>query len=187
MAVMQGLKPRVSYTDLLQQPDDGRRYELYDGEVVVIPSPLPIHQFVAKNILQSLDAYAKTRGGLVLDSPLDIVFSEFDVVMPDVVYFSAARRSKISLRAPIRIGPDLAVEVLSPSTARIDRGRKREMFIRYRVPEYWIVDPATETVEVYTLADDEYRLALRAGRPDEICSVALPDFRMPAASIFTYL
>lgn len=82
---MEVVRPRVSYADLERTPEDGRRYELYDGEVFVVPSPLPIHQMVVQAILQLLDRYTTTHGGLVLVAPLDIVLTEFDVVQPDLV------------------------------------------------------------------------------------------------------
>lgn len=118
------MKPRVGYTDLLHQPEDGRRYEIYDGEVFVVPSPLPLHQVVALNVVRLLDDYATSQGGIAIAAPLDIVFSEFNVVQPDVVFFSAGRRHLVKLREAIRDRPDLVVEILSPSTEASDRGRK---------------------------------------------------------------
>jgi Uma2 family endonuclease len=88
-----------------------------------------------------LDAYASSHGGLAVQSPVDIVFSEHDVLQPDVAYFSAPRAAALHLRRPVRIAPDLVVEVRSPSTESTDRGRKVQTFERFGVPEYWIVDP----------------------------------------------
>lgn len=107
---------------------------------------------VAHNLANILLSYTKHTGGLVLLSPVDIIFSEFDVVQPDVVFFKSERRPLIDLERPIRVVPDLAVEVLSRSTAARDRGRKIELFGRYCVPEYWIVDPVARTIEVFTNA-----------------------------------
>lgn len=85
MAPVPDLKPRVGYTDLQQMPEDGRRYELYDGEVTVVPSPLPIHQIVADNLIVLLRRFAERQSGVAISSPLDIVFSEYDVLQPDIV------------------------------------------------------------------------------------------------------
>ncbi len=159
MAPVEALKPRVGYTDLLRAPEDGRRYELYDGEVFVVPSPLPIHQLVVQNLVRLLEAYAAGHGGLALVSPLDIVFSEFDVLQPDVVFFRASRRHLVDLHAPTRSGPDLAVEVLSSSTAATDRGRKMQMLARYGVPEYWLVDPDSARLEILSLFEERYIVA----------------------------
>ena len=187
---MQVMKPRVSYADLERAPEDGRRYELYDGEVFVVPSPLPRHQIVADKLGQMLNAYANARGGLVLISPIDIVFSQYDVVQPDLVFFQASRRHFVQLDAPIRHAPDLAVEVLSPSTTATDRGKKMHMLERYGVQEYWIVDSIRETIEIYTLAADEarrsraYSLAQTASASHQLRSPLLSGLTFPTASIF---
>src|SRR5712691_4465344 len=121
------VRPRVSYADLQQTPEDGRRYELYDGEIFVVPAPIPRHQRVVQNLELRLLSYVQSRGGLVLTSPIDIVFSEFDVVQPDIVFFSRDRAQLVDPDRAIRDAPDLAVEVLSPSTAATDRGKKMQM------------------------------------------------------------
>lgn len=79
---MEGLKRRVSFADLQRMPDDGHRYELYDGELRVIPSPLPIHEVVKHRIREQLVRYAAVHGGQVFDAPFDIALSEYDVVQP---------------------------------------------------------------------------------------------------------
>lgn len=89
MAAMGTARARVSYADLERWPEDGRRYELYDGEVRVVPSPLPIHQFVAFRLTEVLAEFADRTGGLALNSPLDIIFSDYDVIQPDVVFRSS--------------------------------------------------------------------------------------------------
>ena len=181
---MQVVKPRVSYADLERAPEDGRRYELYDGEVFVVPSPLPRHQIVALKLGQMLDAYADAQGGLLLVSPIDIVFSQYDVVQPDLVFFQPSRRHFVQLDAPIRHAPDLAVEVLSPSTAATDRGKKMQMLARYGVPEYWIVDPIRETIEIYTLAARAYSLAQTASASHPLRSPLLSGLTFPTVGIF---
>jgi Uma2 family endonuclease len=169
-------RPRVSFADLQQAPEDGRRYELYDGEVYVVPAPIPLHQIAVHRFADLLRTYAHANGGLVFLSPIDIVFSEFDVVEPDVVFFERGRESLIDLRKVIRVAPDVTVEVLSPSTARTDRGKKMQMFARYGVREYWLVDPDEPRVEVYWLADDVYALAQTASALETVRSTLLPDF-----------
>ena len=184
MAPMKLMRPRVSYADLERAPEDGRRYELYDGEVFVVPSPIPRHQIVAQNLSHLFDAYAAEGGGLAIISPIDIVFSEYDVVQPDVVFFMPSRRHLVQLDAPIRQPPDLAIEVLSPSTAATDRGKKMQMFARYRVREYWIVDPGAESIEIYTLAQGAYELVRTVIAADQVHSPLLPGLVFPASKIF---
>jgi len=178
------VRPRVRYADLERAPEDGRRYELYDGEVYVVPAPLPIHQVVQTLIQDGLRAWARERGGLILDSPIDIVFTEHDVLQPDVVLFGASRAHLVDLHRPIRHAPDLCVEVLSPSTAVVDRGRKMQAYARFGVPEYWIADPAARAIEVYRLADGAYRLEQVASGEGALVSPTLEGLALRPASVF---
>lgn len=184
MAPMELQRRRVSYDDLAQMPEDGRRYELYDGEVFVVPSPIPRHQVVGMRLWRILDDYATKTGGLAVPSPIDIVFSDYDVVQPDIVFLTAESLRSVSLDEPIRRSPDLAVEVLSPSTASNDRGRKMRMFQCYGVPEYWIVDPNEEMIEVYQLAESAYELVGTFSGTDDMQSAVLPALTLVPSSVF---
>ena len=184
MAPVRVVRPRVSYTDLQQTPDDGRRYELYDGEVLVVPAPVPRHQLAAQNIVARLRVYRATHGGLVLESPIDIVFSEFDVVQPDIVFFARARAHLVKPDEAIRHPPDLAIEVLSPSTAATDRGKKMQMLAGYGVPEYWLVEPRAKTIEMYAVSDACYVLAQMASSGTIAGAQTLPELSFPTHEIF---
>lgn len=153
---------RTSFADLERMPDDGRRYELYDGEIVVVPTPLPRHQDVVFRIAKTLGAYAEVHGGKMFIAPLDIVFSEYNVLQPDVLFFQASRVHLIDLDTVTCHAPDLAVEVLAPSTRKRDRGRKMDIYLRYGVKEYWVVDPANRSIDRYELIDDGYALVQSA-------------------------
>jgi Uma2 family endonuclease len=156
MRRVEALKCRVSFADLQRMPDDGNRYELYDGELRVVPSPLLRHQVVVGRLYEALLEVCRGTGGMVVLAPFDIVLTDFDVVQPDLIYFgrTVARRMKLDEHG--RFPPDLAIEVLSPSTATIDRGRKRNLLERHRVREYWILDPYTRVLEVSTLKRGRY-------------------------------
>ena len=150
------VKPPISYADLQRMPDDGNRYELYDGELWVVPAPLLIHQIVIGRLHVALVEHVRRHGGAVFVAPLDIVFSEYNVVQPDVIYFIPESVRRLDPRQVVRFPPDAAFEVLSPSTARNDRGRKRQLMARYGVPEYWILDPLAKTVELSRLTEIGY-------------------------------
>jgi Uma2 family endonuclease len=184
MGAVERVRPRVSFADLERTPEDGRRYELYDGEVYVVPAPIPRHQRVQIRIVEWLDEYAESVGAFVVASPIDIVFSDYDVLQPDVVYFQPSRVHLIDLDRAIRHAPDLCVEILSPSTEATDRGRKLQMFARYGVPEYWIVDPANEVIEVHRLEAGSYVLVQRATGKDDVRSAVVPGASLRADSIF---
>jgi Uma2 family endonuclease len=184
MAGVSAVDPRVSFAELCQWPDDGRRYELYDGEVIVVPAPMPRHQVVALRISHLLQDYADASGGLALISPIDIAFTEHDVLQPDVVLFRPERRSQIDMMEVIRIAPDLAVEVLSRTTEARDRGRKMQMFARFGVPEYWIVDPVRNVLEIYELNERVYVLAATCGETARVDSPTLPGLSFYARRVF---
>jgi Uma2 family endonuclease len=184
MGGVERVRARVSFADLERAPEDGRRYELYDGEVYVVPAPIPRHQVVQHTVAEALRALCRQHGGFAVGSPIDIVFSEYDVLQPDVVFFRPERAHLVDLDYAIRHAPDLCVEILSPSTEATDRGRKLQMFARYRVPEYWIVDPVNETIEVHRLEGGGYVLAQCASADDEISSTVLPGATFRAGRIF---
>jgi Uma2 family endonuclease len=184
MPVVKAVDPRVSFAELCRWPDDGRRYELYDGEVIVVPAPLPRHQVVALNLAELLREYERATGGLVLISPIDIVFSEYDVLQPDLVFFRKERRHLLDMMAPTRVPPDLAVEVLSRSTEARDRGRKKQLFARFGVAEYWIVDPVGDVLEIYVLQDGTYRPAGVYARLEQVLSPTLDHLAFETSRIF---
>ena len=184
MALMQTVRPRVSYSDLASMPEDGRRYEIYDGEVFVVPAPIPFHQVVVLNLEDRLREWTRQHGGIVLVSPIDIVISEYDVVQPDLVFFARARAHLVKLDAPIRAIPDLVVEVLSPSTASTDRGKKLQLFARSGLPEYWLVDPGLRSVEINVLRSGVFALDGRHVTGERITSSAAPDFTCLVDALF---
>ena len=178
MAGVIATNPRVSFADLERWPDDGRRYELYDGEVYVVPSPLPLHQIVSARLYDVLRDYARAHGGIVLYAPLDIVLTEYDVVQPDLLLFTRDRQGLINLRKVTRHQPDLAIEILSPSTASNDRGRKLRLLARHGVREYWLVDPDEIRIEVYGLREDQFRIASTATGTEAVQSPLLPGLEL---------
>lgn len=186
MAAMTTVDPRVSFAELERWPDNCRhdRYELYDGEVIVVPAPFPRHQRVSANVEELLREYEHAMGGLMLHSPIDVVLSEYDVVQPDVVFFRKERRHLIRMTEPTRVPPDLAVEVLSRSTEARDRGRKMQLLARFGVPEYWLVDSVRNNMEIYTLAGAGYRLAGAYNEKQEVSSPTLTGLLFPACRIF---
>jgi Uma2 family endonuclease len=141
--------------DLLDLPDDGNRYEVLDGELLVTPAPSLDHQRAAFALARLLnDHLAINRVGEAIVSPADVKFSPRRLVQPDVfvIPFAGAGRKAASFVDVGRLL--LAVEILSPSTARADRVKKRRVYREEGVPEYWIVDLEARTIERSTPADD---------------------------------
>jgi Uma2 family endonuclease len=186
MRPMKAVDSRVTFAELQTWPDSprGERYELYDGEVIVVPAPFARHQRVASHIDEILTEYERQTGGIAIMSPLDIVFSEYDVLQPDLVFFRHERRHLVADWEVTRDAPDLAVEVLSRGTERRDRGRKMQTFARFGVPEYWIVDPSKNTLEIYVLQDGDYRLSSMHGDREHVTSPTLPSLSFDTDRIF---
>ena len=147
-------------------PNDGKRYEVHAGELVMTPAPGSDHQVVLMRLLRVLDRHVEAHDlGLVLPAPLDVILSEdpreTTVVEPDIVYLAVDRLPALRQRGVVG-PPTLVVEILSPGTAATDRGTKRGLYARYGVPHYWIVDLDKRVLESYVLRGSEYQPGMRA-------------------------
>ncbi|MBI3401725.1 MAG: Uma2 family endonuclease [Acidobacteria bacterium] len=186
MTPVQAAQRKVTYTDLESWPDDGRRYELYDGGVYVCPAPMPRHQIATQELFSHLRKYALLTRGLVLVSPIDIVFDEFNVLQPDIAFFQASRRHHVSLDKVTRVPPDVVVEVISPGTVKNDLGRKKATFARFGVPEYWLLDPHIERMERHSLVNGAYESTLSVAPGEDFRSDVLDGFACAVSSLFPW-
>ncbi|GAB2451354.1 Uma2 family endonuclease [Nocardioides hungaricus] len=141
----------LTAADLETMPDDGHRYELIDGALIVTPSPAVPHQRVVGNLHVLLRA-ACTDDFEVMLAPLDITVSEITVLQPDLL---VAPRSTLTGRKMVGL-PVLAVEVLSPSTRLIDLNLKKAAFERAEVASYWVVDPELSSVTAWRVEGEGY-------------------------------
>ncbi|MDQ3693878.1 MAG: Uma2 family endonuclease [Chloroflexota bacterium] len=174
-----------TYADLAEMPDDGNRYEVIGGELIVAPAPTTNHQLVVTALTSLLWHHAVGQGlGQVFTAPTDVVLSPYNVVEPDIVFVSAARARMVSAAA-ITGPPDLVIEVLSPRTRGYDLVRKKAMYATAGVPEYWIADPDRRTLLVYTLVDGEYDEVETTG--GIIRSLVVPGFELTIADGFAGL
>src|SRR5262249_4411467 len=154
-------KTLLTYSDYAALPDDLQRYELHEGELFVTPAPGTRHQGVLMALSSRLYTHVRARGlGRVFAAPTDCILSNHTVVQPDIVYVAADRHAIVSERG-IEAAPTLVVEILSPTTARVDLGRKRAIYQQYGVPWYWIVDADARTIDAFRLAASGYELTAR--------------------------
>ena len=149
----------ADYLEASRQSDERTRYELVDGALFVVPSPGRRHQEVLGTLLCTLAPAAAAHGEVLL--LVDVVLSDTDVVRPDLSFVSRERSARLT-DENVRGAPDLVVEILSPATADRDRGDKLRLYGAHDVREYWIVDPADETIAVHRR--EAGRLALAATR-----------------------
>jgi Uma2 family endonuclease len=143
-----------------------------------LPSPIPLHQMVSARLYLALADYVREHGGIVLYAPLDIVLTEYDVMQPDLVFFTRERQHLVNPRQVTRVAPDLAIEILSPGTERNDRGRKLRLLARHGVRELWLVDPEAETIEIYALQGSEFVIADVASGSTPVRSPLLPELSL---------
>jgi Uma2 family endonuclease len=165
----------LTYKDYLAMPDDGRRYEILDGEVAVSATPGTLHQRIIGNLYWVLRGHVRGRGlGEVFLAPLTVILANTTVVEPDLVYVDTGRAGLVTDRG-IRGAPTLAIEVLSPSTATSDRGPKFRLYARYDVPYYWIADTDARVFEGYELTTGGYRLVDRRQGEGQVALPPFPD------------
>jgi Uma2 family endonuclease len=186
MAIRDTARRKLIYQDYLLFPDDGNRHEILDGEHCVTAAPYPRHQRVLRELLFGLHSFLREhRLGEVYSAPLDVVLSRHDVVQPDLLFISNERMTILTERN-LQGAPDLAIEILSSTTRRIDEGIKLERYERFGVREYWLVDPSRAAVRIYRRSGErlqkEAELSVAAG--DRLTSPLLPGLEIPLAEIF---
>jgi Uma2 family endonuclease len=175
---------RVAYCDYEALPADGRRYELHEGELLVTASPGLPHQRLVGDLFVVLREHVQAhRLGEVFLSPVDCILSDTTVVQPDVIYLEAAQ-SSLAVTRGVEGAPTLAVEIVSPSTARIDRGATLRLYARHGMRYYWIVDPDAQSIEAYVLVDNVLRLTGRIVGAGRGSLPPFPDLTSDAASLW---
>jgi Uma2 family endonuclease len=178
---------KLTYDDFVQFPDDGMRHELIDGEHYVTPSPNTKHQTLSINLTVLIGSWLERNPiGQLFHAPFDVVFSNFDVVEPDLLYLSNARAADALTPQHVRGVPELVIEIGSPGTRKRDETVKRRLYERAGVSEYWVVDPEIDTVRVYRLEGDAFArvIELAADAGDIVTSVLLPGLEIPLSRVF---
>jgi Uma2 family endonuclease len=175
-----------TYEDYLRLPDDGRRYEVLRGVLYVSAAPVPLHQIILRRFVRVLLFFLEENPiGELLFAPVDVMFPAglATPVQPDLLFITAERTGIIKDRN-IEGAPDLVLEVLSPSTRRLDRKTKFDIYAEAGVREYWLADPLARTVEVFVLRDGAYALLGKFGRGERLRSEVIPGFEPSLGEIF---
>ena len=185
--VISTTKPKLTYEDYLNIPGDDR-YELINGELILVGSPNRDHQTVDASLGARLYFFVEDRDlGRVYHAPFDVLLTDPDgslnVVQPDLIFVSREREDIITL-ANIQGAPDLLVEILSPSTRRLDMTTKLELYARHGVKEYWIADPEARAIAVMLLQDGQYETVGEYGLQDILTSPTLEGFSVSLDTIF---
>lgn len=174
---------KLTYADYAKTPED-ERYELLDGVLINIPTPLVYHQRVLGNLLYRVAPFVSERKlGHVYSRPTDVLLSDTIVVEPDILFVSS-QRSHILTRENIRGAPDLVVEILDPPTAERDRTVKLDLYARHGVKEYWIVDPDAKTIMVLLRGESRFKVSGSYGEGQTLRSPMLAEFSVALGDVF---
>ena len=158
-------------------PETNLPMELWEGELIMSPTPTPSHQRIVVNLLLAFDGHVREKkSGTVFVSPLDVVLTQHQVVQPDIFYVSNANKAIIQDR--VRGVPDLTAEVISRGSWKRDRVEKKALYEQAGVAEYWIIDPDSETIEVFARVKGVYQLHSRAQHGEVAKSKLLIGFKI---------
>jgi Uma2 family endonuclease len=179
---------RLTVDDFMRFPDDGKRHEIIAGVHYVTPSPNLRHQAISGRLHLALGNFldAHPHLGRVFYAPLDVIFSFYDVVEPDLLVV-AGDQLDILTEKNVQGAPAIVVEILSPSTRKVDEVTKRRLFERGGVREYWLIDPKRETVQIFQRdADGSFPRALELARADAaaLTTPVLPGFSIELSILF---
>ena len=178
---------KLTYDDYVLFPDDGQRHELIDGEHYVTPSPNTKHQRVLASLHLMIGGWLEEhRTGQVFFAPFDVVFTDFDVVEPDLLYMSNERAATVITPKHVRGAPELVVEIGSRGTRKRDQTIKPRLYERAGVTEYWFVDPEVDVVRVYRRAGPRFAPAFALSREagDVLTTPLLTGLDLPLTRIF---
>src|SRR2546426_781474 len=178
------LEPLLIIADIDSMPEDGNRYELIEAELFVSRAPSLIHQGTVRNVLFLFTQYLRENPvGQIFPGP-GVIFSDFSGVIPDLVYFSHERGKEIATGDRITGAPELIIEVLSPGTEnrRRDEHAKRQLYKKYGVKEFWILDPQRLTIQVFRTA--RLKLTATLGVRDVLSTPLSPRLRCSVKEIF---
>jgi Uma2 family endonuclease len=169
------------YTSL---PETGPRYQLVEGDLIVAPAPNRYHQQISGNLEFLLRAYLKEHPiGKIYDAPFDVYLDDVNVFQPDILFVSKERHGILTDRGA-EGAPDLVVEILSPSSARLDLDRKKKVYARHGVTEFWAISPETRQVQIYRLQEQVERPVAIHERIDTFESVLFPGLKIDAGEVF---
>jgi Uma2 family endonuclease len=181
-------KRRATYRDVLEAPVH-MVAEIVDGELYTHPRPRPRHTVVSSVLGMDLgNAFQRGRGGpggwLILDEPELHLGPEPDIIVPDLAGWRRERMPELPEEAFFSLAPDWACEVLSTSTAQLDRTRKLPIYSREKVPHVWLVDPDAKTLEVLELDGDTYRLVATHGGDAVVRAVPFDAIELELAELW---
>ncbi|MCS6988722.1 MAG: Uma2 family endonuclease [Chloroherpetonaceae bacterium] len=185
---METLVKKMTYAEFreLDFPDDDRHlYELLDGEPVQRNTPSIQHQRIARNVFRKLDQFVLEKNlGEVFFAPVTLLVDDYNAPQPDLAFISNKTTDATDEFVVVK-APDLVVEILSPSTMSDDRHRKRKLYERFGVKEYWLIDPQNKAIEVLELLNGQFELFSFAAEKGKVRSKILEGFELNLSDAFS--
>jgi Uma2 family endonuclease len=167
----------------LTPPDNGN-YELHNGQIIFMPTPIPAHQLVSANLLVEIYTFAKKNNlGRVISAPMDTVFTPTDVLQPDLLFLSTARLHLIGEKK-IEGAPDLVIEILSPSNGPKEMSYKKFIYEITEVREYWVINIDKKIITQYEKIENEFHIRTVFQEKDMLTSIVLEGFSTSVQALF---
>ena len=165
--------------------EEGAPFQLINYDLVMSPSPIPVHQVVSMRLIQAISNFldSKNDNGFLVSAPMDVKFDEGNVLQPDILYITEERKTEI-IKDFITGAPDLVIEILSPSNAYYDLRQKKDIYEKYSVKEYIVIDPVQENADLYALKEGAYYLHQKATKDEQLNSVLLQGLKIDLSTLF---
>jgi Uma2 family endonuclease len=165
--------------------EEGAPFQLINYDLIMSPSPIPLHQVISVRIVQAISNFLddKNNNGFFVSAPMDVKLDEGNVFQPDILYISEERAEEI-VKDRVEGAPDLIIEILSPSNAYYDLRQKKDIYEKYGVKEYIIIDPIAQNADLYALKDGVYYLHQKCQKDEYLKSLVLSGLNLDMSKIF---
>lgn len=181
---------QTTYHELRQMEfdeNDNSFYELLDGEIMKRSAPTPYHQELSGNLYEVIKSFVKKHKiGKIFYAPIDVFLDEYNAPQPDLVYLSSGKAGFITNEGIVGV-PDLVIEIISPTSVLRDRITKKNIYERFGITEYWLVDANNQEIEIYTIEKGKYELfsSVSLFESNELKSKVLADLEVNLNEIFS--
>ena len=185
---MLAVEKKKKYTaDDYMMLEEGAPFQLVENDLIRSPSPSLAHQLILGELYETIKEFIKVKNSqaLVVLSPMDVRFDNDNVFQPDLIYISKEKIKEI-VKDIVDGAPDMVIEIFSPSNAYYDLRQKKDVYEKYGVKEYIIVDPIAFNCELYVLKDGKYRLDQKKGKTKILNSVLLSGLTFDLNKLFTF-
>jgi Uma2 family endonuclease len=168
--------------------EEGAPFQLINYDLIRSPSPVPLHQLISVRLVRAISNFldSKNDEGFFVNAPMDVKFDDGNVLQPDILYISGQRKNDL-IKDHIEGAPDFVIEILSPTNAYYDLRQKKDIYEKYGVKEYIIIDPVAQNADLYALKDGVYYLHQKVQKDEQLNSIVIPGLILDLTMIFKSL